>query len=175
MTKFYFVRHGQADFTEANTKIYQGNGFNMITLSDIGIAQIKETAKDGRLKDADLIITSPYGRTMHTAAILSKELQLDIVVETELHEWLANTEYKYLSDEAAARNYNELKQFNGIYPDNEEREWETAAMIKQRVMKVLKKYRKYNKVIVVCHGTLMQYFLNIPHPENGEVSEYCVE
>ena len=26
MTTFYFIRHGQADFSEANTKIYKENG-----------------------------------------------------------------------------------------------------------------------------------------------------
>lgn len=36
MAKYYFVRHGEADFTEANTKIYQGWGFNMLTLSRKG-------------------------------------------------------------------------------------------------------------------------------------------
>ena len=36
MTTFYFIRHGQADFSEANTKIYKENGFNMFTLSEEG-------------------------------------------------------------------------------------------------------------------------------------------
>lgn len=172
MTTFYFIRHGKDDFTEANTKIYQGWGFNMRPLSPVGIEQIKNASKVERLQDADLIITSPYGRTMHTAAILSKELQLDMVVETDLHEWCADKNYEYLSDEAACKNYEELHKFNGIYPDGEEREWESAELIKKRIGNVLEKYKQYKKVIVVCHGTVMQYFLGVPHPNNGEIVEY---
>ena len=172
MTTFYFIRHGKAEFSEANTKIYQGWGFNMITLSPVGIAQIKDAAKDTRLAGAELIIASPYGRTMHTAAILSKELQLDIAVETGLHEWCANTEYQYLSDADASKNFDEFTHCMGNYPNNKVREWESAGKMRERVNTVLKKYQQYSKVIVVCHGTLMQYYLNIPHPGNGEIHEF---
>ena len=66
MTVFYFIRHGQADFTEANTKIYQGQGYNMLTLSPLGRKQIEAAARDHRLKDAELILSSPLGRTLHS-------------------------------------------------------------------------------------------------------------
>ncbi len=90
MTTFYFIRHGKTDFSEANSKIYRGQGFNMLTLSDDGINQIIETAKAPELKNAKLIVTSPFGRALHSAAILSEKLQLDIKVETDLHEWQAD-------------------------------------------------------------------------------------
>ena len=50
MTKFYFIRHGETDFTLADTKIYKNWGFNMLPLSNKGVEQIKATAKDKRLK-----------------------------------------------------------------------------------------------------------------------------
>lgn len=94
MTKFYFIRHGKADFSEIDHKIYQGIGHNAITLSHTGVCEIKKTSRDDRLKDADVIITSPFGRTMHSAAILSKELGVDIAVETDLHEWQASKNFE---------------------------------------------------------------------------------
>ena len=84
MAKFYFVRHGEANMEEAYTKIYQDWGFNMLTLSDKGIKQIKKTAKDERLKEGEIIVSSPFSRALHTASILSKELGIDLKVETEL-------------------------------------------------------------------------------------------
>lgn len=36
-------------------------------------------------------------------------------------------------------------------------------LIYERTEGVLKRYKNYNKVIVVCHGTVMQYFLGIDH------------
>ena len=87
---FYLVRHGKTDYSERNTKIYQGFGVNLSKLSEKGVRQVKETALDDRLKGTDLILSSPYTRALQTAAILSKELGAELVVETDLHEWLAN-------------------------------------------------------------------------------------
>ena len=70
---FYFIRHGETDYSDRNTKIYKGFGVNLSPLSENGIQQIKETAKDLRLTDADIILSSPYTRALQTAAILSKE------------------------------------------------------------------------------------------------------
>lgn len=170
MTTFYFIRHGQADFTEANTKIYQGRGFNMLTLSDLGVRQIKAAALDGRLKDAELILSSPFGRALHSAAILSKELGLDIRVETGLHEWSADgVDFSYLPQEEADRRFQELHDNHGKHPEGTACGWESAEQMKARVFAVLERYRAYHCVIVCCHGTLMEYVLDIPHPSNGQI------
>lgn len=176
MTTFYFVRHGQMDMTMAGKKFYKNFSFNMMTLSEKGIHQIKETAKDVRLKGAQLIITSPFGRTMHSAAILSKELNLDMRVETDLHEWVADAvSYEFLPDEIAEKSYKALNENGGQHPAGEVCLWESAEQMKSRVMNVLDKYKDYDSVIVVCHGTLMQYVLEIPHPENGQIEELIYE
>ena len=46
--KIYLVRHGKTDYSEKNTKIYQGFGVNLAPLSASGIAQIQKAAKDPR-------------------------------------------------------------------------------------------------------------------------------
>jgi broad specificity phosphatase PhoE len=172
MTTFYFIRHGQMDMSMAGEKFYKDFAFNMMTLSEKGISQIVESSKDTRLSNAELIITSPFGRTMHSAAILSKELNLEIRVETDLHEWLADAvDYEYLSDEVARGYYKKLTENGGKHPQGEKCVWESAQQMKDRVLKVLEKYKDYNAVIVVCHGTLMQYVLDVDHPENGQIIE----
>ncbi|MDE6839237.1 MAG: hypothetical protein K2P49_00050 [Oscillospiraceae bacterium] len=44
--------------------------------------------------------------------------------------------------------------------------------MKERVFAVLEKYTGCRCVIVVCHGTLMQYVLDIPHPSNGQIVRF---
>lgn len=172
MTKFYFIRHGHMDSSMAGQKFYKGFAYNMMTLSEKGIAQIREASKNEILKDAEIIIASPFGRTMHSAAILSKELNLDMKVETDLHEWLADSvTYEFLSDEDAMKAYKCLSDNNGCHPEGEECAWESASQMKERVLKVLDRYKDYKAVIVVCHGTIMQYVLDIEHPENGQIVE----
>lgn len=176
MTRFYFIRHGEMDYSMAEQKFYKGFSFNMLPLSEKGIQQIIECSKNEKLKDAELIITSPYGRTMHSAAILSKELNIDMKVETDLHDWLADgVTYEYLSNEEALRSFQCLNKNQGYHPNGEKCKWETAEQMKKRVMEVLKKYLEYDSVIVVCHGTPMQYVLGIEHPDNAQIQEYIYE
>ena len=170
MAVFYFIRHGQMDFSQANQKMYQDRGFDLLPLSELGRQQIKAAAGDDRLKTADLIISSPFGRTLHSAAILSKELGLDIRVETDLHEWRADAvDFTWLPDEEAERRYQALTDNRGHHPDGQTPPWESAEQMKARVFAVLDRYKAHPCVIVVCHGTLMQYVLDIPHPENGQI------
>lgn len=169
---FYFVRHGKTDYSERDQKIYQGFGVNLAPLSEIGIQQIQKTSKDDRLQGADIILSSPYTRALQTAAILSKELNAPIAVETDLHEWLANKAYIYEDNETAEKAYLEYESLHGKYPDDKEKAWEDAETIKQRVLNVLKKYSKYNKVIVACHGMMIQATTGSDHPQNGEIVEF---
>lgn len=172
MTKYYFIRHGEANMAEANTKIYQNWGFNMLTLSNKGIEQIKATAKDERLKKAQIIVSSPFGRAMHSAAIISKELGLEIAVETDLHEWVANKDYNYIPDEEAIENLKEFFKNRGEKSDNFKYNYETVSDIKNRIKPVLDKYKNYDEVIVVCHGLIMECFLGLSEVANGQIVEY---
>ena len=131
MTIFYFVRHGHMDTSMAGKKFYKDFSYNMMTLSEKGIGQIKETAKDVRLADA--------------------------------------VSYDFLPDDIAEKSYKALSENEGRHPIGEKCLWESAEQMKKRVMKVLDKYKDFDSVIVVCHGTLMQYVLGIPHPENGQI------
>ena len=169
---FYFVRHGKTDYSERNTKIYQGFGVQLAPLSELGIQQIKETAKDERLKGADLILSSPYTRAVQTAAILSKELGADIAIETDLHEWLANKNYIYDEDEIAENSFREYEENHGMYPSGEEKIWEDAPAVKARILRVLEKYKHYNKVIIACHGLMIQATTGSHLPRNGEIVEF---
>ena len=165
MAVFYFIRHGEMDASMAGKKFYKGFAYNMMTLSEKGIEQIHETAKDSRLRYAELIITSPYGRTLHSAAILSKDLNIEMRVETDLHEWLADSvSYEFLPTEN-----------RGHHPEGVQCLWESAAQMKERVWNVLEKYKDYGAVIVVCHGMLMQYVLEIEHPQNGQIEEFIAD
>lgn len=169
---FFFIRHGNTDYSNRNTKIYQGFGMHLSPLSEEGVIQIKECAKDKRLTGADIILTSPYTRALQTASILSKELYVDVVVETDLHEWLANKNYVYENDAIAERYYMEYEDHHGVYPPGEDCIWESSELVRARVLTVLNRYRNYNKVIVACHGMMIQAVTGEKHPSNGEIVEF---
>jgi broad specificity phosphatase PhoE len=73
---YYLIRHGEADYSELMEHRFFGFGRGLAPLSEKGIMQANETAKDERLKSAELIISSPYTRALQTAQIISKTLEL---------------------------------------------------------------------------------------------------
>ena len=168
---FYFVRHGKTDYSEHNQKIYQGYGVNLASLAEKGKKQIKQTAKDERLQDADLIISSPYTRALQSAAILSRKLNVRLEVETDLHEWLANKNYMYEEDSKAELACAEYFSLNGDYPAGQDRDWESRQLMAERVCKVLEKYSQYDKVIVVGHSMMIQAVTGY-NPKLGEIVEF---
>ena len=168
---FYLIRHGSTDYSQRNTKFYQGFGVNLSPLSVKGTEEIRQTAKDSRLAGTSLILSSPYTRALQTAAILSKELQAEIVIETDLHEWLANKSYIYEPDENAENSYHEFVSMGGNYADGREKDWEDLTAMRKRVLRVLEKYSSYDKVAVACHGMIIQSVCHGYHPANGEIVE----
>lgn len=172
MATFYLIRHGKTDYSQRNQKIYQGFGVNLSPLSIEGIKEIQNTSKDTRLSQASIILSSPYTRALQTAAILSKELQKDIIVETDLHEWMANKNYIYEEDERAGKSYREFVEFNGAYPTDKHMDWEDMSSMRKRILPILNKYKHYPKVIIACHGMFIQALCNGYHPQNGEIVEF---
>jgi broad specificity phosphatase PhoE len=65
----------------------KGHGRDLVPLTDNGIAQAKAAARDPRIGRSEIILSSPYTRALHTAAIVSMELGIDIKVEHDLREW----------------------------------------------------------------------------------------
>ena len=175
MSKFYFIRHGEDISEYIDTKIYKSWGMNMITLTENGISQIKKLKDDKRLTNAKIIVTSPYGRALHSAAILSKELGIDLSVETDLHEWIADKDYNYLSMEDTRKSFLEFKNNKGIKNKECKYNWEDIETIKRRVVSVLDKYKDYDEVIIVTHGVIIKCFLNVDYPDYGQVTEYIYE
>ena len=67
---FYFIRHGETDYSNNGQKIYKGVGENFAPPTVKSIEQIKKTSTDIRLAEADIIVSSPYTRALQSAAIL---------------------------------------------------------------------------------------------------------
>lgn len=61
----------------------------------------------------------------------------------------------------------------GIYLPERKVLWESAEDMRKRVFSVLEKYKNYSHVIVCCHGTLMEYVLELGyHPKHAEMLEF---
>jgi len=172
MTKFVFIRHGETDYSPIDERGFIGQGRSFAPLTARGIDQLKETSRDSRLKESEIIISSPYTRALQSAAIISKELNIDINVEVDLHEWEPdNVAFQYKTSEDCFALAKDFHLHNGVHPDGEKKVWETFESMKKRMDNVLEKYMTYNQVIVVCHGMVIKTQKNQEEIENGEVIE----
>lgn len=169
--KLLFVRHGHPDYSEPKALGYPGFGNDLAPLDALGRAQAEQAAQDPRLKQGQLIVASPFTRALQTAAILSRRLDLDLRVEVGLHEWLPDLTYTYTQIETVEQARAEFDAMNGIAEAERKGQWETWEQMRFRAERALARYADYDCLIVVCHGLLMQCFVEEKKIPNGGVFE----
>ncbi len=155
--KVILVRHGEARYDEVIKRKYPNQGYDLGKLSDLGVSQAENVSKDKRFLGAELIISSPYTRALQTAAIISRNTNIKLVVENDLHEWMPDLDFsnKPFIGEA----YYDYIKHRGIDTPEKIINWESYEILKKRTHNALKPYiAKYKKVIVVCHGIVITTF-----------------
>ncbi len=161
MTSFFLIRHGETNWSLNDKYNLKGGHRDFPSLTTIGINQAEEVSSDPRLKKAELILSSPYTRAMQTAAIISKNTGLNILVEYDLREWqpdlnLGVNDLIQLEDIIEDYNSN-----YGEYPIGVTRSWESKTSLKNRAKNVLNKYIKYDYVVVVTHEQLIKTWIDL--------------
>lgn len=175
MATYFLIRHGEADYSDLIEHRFFGFGRDLAPLSEKGILQAKETAKDERLRTAELIVSSPYTRALQTAQIISKRTGIDVSVEIDLHEWLPDLSNKYRTSEEAFRLSDEFVSCKGVYPLGTKKRWETVEDMRKRMRRVADKYAKYQKVIIVGHGMAFRALAYIEEMKPAEIVECIYE
>jgi broad specificity phosphatase PhoE len=59
MTTFYLIRHGEPDWDINEQYKLKGHGSDLVPQTQLGVQQVYLASKDERLKDAQLILSSP--------------------------------------------------------------------------------------------------------------------
>lgn len=171
MALFYLIRHGEPDYDAVAKLGFYGFGRSFAPLLENGLKQAEETAGDSRLLDADMIICSPYTRALQTAAIISRKINKEIIVEPELHEWIVDKTNSITSSEEVAVLGKEFQDYKGVYPEGQEMRWEALASLRERINRVADKYADYGKVIIVGHGMAFRVLKYIENIAPGEIVE----
>jgi broad specificity phosphatase PhoE len=165
-TKFILIRHGEPRYDEVIERGYTGMGYELGKLTDNGVDQAKNRAKDPILKGANIIISSPYTRALQTASIISRLTNIELTVENDIHEWMPDT--KFLFDLDANESFQEYLNAKGTRHVGHKYRWESYEDLKKRVQLSLIKYKNYEKVIVVCHGIVISTLTHF-----DDVIEHC--
>ena len=171
--KIFFIRHGKADYTYGDNHNFIGHGHDLAVLDESYIGDVIRTSKDSRLKEAKIIVSSPYTRALQTATIIAKETGLDIKVEHDLREWEPDSTYQYKSNEIKDL-YRDYHSNNGIVPQDRNVNWESKENLRNRILHVIEKYKDFDCVIFTFHQMAIQSIVEIEKVKNAEIIEYIV-
>lgn len=172
--KIYMIRHGVPNYSYVDEHNFIGHGNDLAPLDVNYIKDVINTSKDKRLKNAELIVSSPYTRALQTAAIISKELNLNIIVEPDLREWEPDLSFQYKGKNAHDL-FKDYYSCEGIKPSNRKVNWESKEELKNRIEKVINKCKyDYKCVIFVFHQTAMQSIIGDIKIAPAEIIEYDI-
>ncbi len=173
MTEFVLIRHATPDYSIIDKRHYRAFGNDLAPLTPSGEIEAKNVCQKDVLKGTQLILTSPYTRTLQTAAILSKELNIPFKVEIDLMEWIPDKMYMYdeYSKVVEWRKHYEENNGKNTYPEDN---FEEKHEIITRVNNVLKKYTNYSKIVVVTHGMIINALTGIDKPMCTETVSYTL-
>lgn len=176
--RLYLVRHGETDWQQVQARGVRGWATSFAPLTELGRLQIDVIARDYRLQEADAILCSSYARALESAALLSRALNKPFFVEYDLHEWLPQKNSLADIEPALITRANETLVREGRLPDvgPEESPWETFDEVRARVLRVLRRYRKYEKLVVVTHAVVISSLVGLERPvDHAEIVPYDID
>lgn len=171
MALIYLIRHGKPDYSQLEAHGFFGFGRAFAPLSPEGIRQVELTAKDPRLLQARLIVSSPYTRALQTAQIISRETGLPVTVDLDLHEWMPDQTNRLASGEESAALAREFSRFRGVYPQGQTMRWETLTHMRVRMRRAANRYTDDTPVIFVGHGMAFRALWEIDEMAPAEIIE----
>jgi Fructose-2,6-bisphosphatase len=158
--KVYLIRHSQPDFKQVDQAGYVGYGRDLTRLTPYGIRVAQKVALNPIFDEMQLLLVSPYTRTMQTAMEFAKKNpNLPTQVELLLHEWRPDLTGRKLTG------YPQVKAAFNDYLHNTHHsnmDYETAEQLITRVKSVLDKYKDdYDCIGCVTHGQVIRRMMGL--------------
>ena len=172
MTKYLLIRHGDADYSQPAKWKAPGWGADLAPLSELGLTQIESVLPSVKFWKPDLILSSPTTRTLQGAAILQASLGVPLKVEFDLHEWIPDRSFAWVTLADVMSKFEDLEKNNGEWPKGEERAWEPLSSVHKRVTSTLYRYSAFERVAVMCHGVVTRALTGKMEMANAECVEY---
>ncbi|BDZ31689.1 histidine phosphatase family protein [Lactiplantibacillus sp. WILCCON 0030] len=167
--KIYLIRHGEPDYTDVTANHYVGYGRDLGGLTPAGIKMAQRCAQQPELQQVQLILTSPFTRTMATTLEIARQVDVPVKVELGLHEWQPDRTGTLIENKAQVlESYTQYQRTPHQRPANFPYPYETSDEVRARVTAVFDKYAKqYDCIACVTHGEVM-------HQLTGQAKfDYC--
>ena len=155
-TTLFLARHGQTKWN----KVHRFQGQLDSNLTQEGQQQSEKLALNLVTQQIDLIVSSTLGRSVDSALICQRILNIPIAQVNELNERnLGPWQGQYIADIKSDKNYHEiLHQFTETSPLNGESAVSCGSRIYQ-ALKALATSHFNKKILVIFHGEALRCFL----------------
>ncbi len=171
--RLYFVRHGEPDYGSLGSPRLGARAHDIAPLTPVGRLQIQTIARDFRLAEADAVVSSSYARALESAALLARELGKPFYVEVDLHEWRAHPDPARELDPELLRRAGE-RLASGHDPGDGP--WESLEQVRRRALAVLRRYRRFERIVVVTHAVVIGAVVGRARPvEHAEIVPYDLD
>lgn len=161
----YFIRHAEANYSLLENYPYSVSykWYDLMPLSHKGVSQSYELALDSQLDSIDLIISSPYTRTLQTAMIIAKEKAIECRVDLRLHDWLPfKNPILAFSKEVLEEKVKEFENYEKYKILPKSRTWESPNEIVKRVEELMNEFQGFENIVLVTHELIIKLFINVP-------------
>jgi len=162
--KVIFVRHSKADYSACFERGFIGYGLDLAELTDEGIQIAQNVCNNPIFEGAEIIVSSPFTRALHTAAILSRKLNLDLITELDFREHTLDTTQQVGTTEELKALWADSDLHHGKYPSDVAERWEEREALRKRAFDALAKYKEHKKIIVVTHGMFIHMVTGADNP-----------
>ncbi|MGW1347248.1 histidine phosphatase family protein [Kribbella sp. NPDC002412] len=158
VTQIYLVRHGEPDYGPVDARGLPGPAADTAPLTAVGAKQAQELADLLSGIGATCLVSSPYTRALHSAAIIGHRLALGVRVDYDLRDWLPDHTglWRGVADVRAAQA--ELDTYGGEWPDGIQRRWEPLSQIRERARAALGRLAAITDgpVLAVTHAMVIR-------------------
>lgn len=164
------LRHGRADYAAVVDR-FIGHGRDLAPLTVAGIGDAERAAATLTAAPPDQILSSPMTRALQTAMIIGRRLELDVVVEIDLHEWMPDDRQRWADVTLVDDALDDLRRCGGEWPDGTTRHWEPMSAMRRRARPAIDRHTDAGDLLVVCHSMLIEALTGRAGCGHGEAVE----
>jgi broad specificity phosphatase PhoE len=145
VTQIYLVRHGEPDYEPIDSRGWPGMAADSAPLTTVGMKQAEELADLLGGIRATYLVSSPFTRALHSAAIIGHRLALGVKVDHDLRDWLPDRSglWRNIAD---------------VRADGIQRPWEPLSRVRERARAALARHTASTDgpVLAVTHAMVIR-------------------
>ncbi|MGW7682683.1 histidine phosphatase family protein [Kribbella sp. NPDC054772] len=174
VTQIYLVRHGEPDYAPIDSRGWPGTAADSAPLTAVGMKQAEELADLLGGIRATYLVSSPFTRALHSAAIIGHRLALGVKVDHDLRDWLPNHNglWRGAADVRAAQA--EFEAYDGEWPNGIQRPWEPLSRVRERARAALARHTASTDgpVLAITHTTVIRALTGEKNTAHGAHEYY---